>query len=229
MQTLDLLRNHPDVITAPSLAGRVGAIALLLVDEFQDTDRTQTEIVERLAGDDFQGGGMFVVGDVRQSIYRFRGAEPDIFDGWRQRLPVAGRKDLKENFRSVPGVIDFVNALFAEYFAACGTGSGPDAEHPEEHRLVAVRPDPNDGRAGPAVHFLWALPGDEGQGGSEGAGDGDGDGPRKPVARDRRENEARLLAHWLKTRLEAGWTITDRQTNQPRRRMAATSHSCSGR
>ena len=69
---------------------------------------------------------MFVVGDTKQSIYRFRGAEPAIFDRWRGEFPEPGRLGLTENFRSVPGVIDFVNALFAECFSSDQPGRDRD-------------------------------------------------------------------------------------------------------
>jgi len=104
----------------------------LLVDEFQDTDPLQFELVELLArtpleagvtgalqaGDasDVPGlepGRLFLVGDPKQAIYRFRGADLRVYEAARQRLgavPVA----LTTSFRAVPGIIDFVNATFAE-------------------------------------------------------------------------------------------------------------------
>ena len=125
------------------------------MDEFQDTDRVQSEILRRLGDSSFFRGRMFVVGDTKQSIYRFRGAEPAIFDRWRGEFPEPGRLSLTENFRSVPGVIHFVNALFAECFPAidsAGQAAG------QEHRLTAVRRDHSES---PAVTFLWALPAPE--------------------------------------------------------------------
>jgi len=83
----------------------------LLVDEFQDTDSVQNEILGRMSGDALETGGVFVVGDFKQSIYGFRGARPGIFAGLRESFPPEGRLSLSENFRSVPGVLDFVNAL----------------------------------------------------------------------------------------------------------------------
>ena len=65
------------------------SIAALLVDEFQDTDPVQAEIVEALVGDGLADGKLFVVGDAKQSIYRFRRADPAVFDAMRARIPVA--------------------------------------------------------------------------------------------------------------------------------------------
>lgn len=103
----NLLRDHPEV------RRRVArGISLLLVDEFQDTDPIQMEIVEALCGNEPLDGKLFVVGDVKQSIYRFRGAEPEVFRRLRQEIPGEGRLPLTMNFRSQPAILNFVNALF---------------------------------------------------------------------------------------------------------------------
>ena len=203
VKTHGLLRDRPEILASDSVGGGIASIEFVLVDEFQDTDRVQTEILEMLAGAEFQRGRMFVVGDVRQSIYRFRGAEPGIFDQWRDKFPDEGRKNLTENFRSVPGVIHFVNALFAEHFAEARPGEEPADQ--TEHRLVPVRKDLTDL---PAVMFVWGVPPEPTEPElAEGV---------KTTAHDRRENEARTLARWIGRRLEAGWTILDRNTKEPR-------------
>ena len=56
---------------------------VLIIDEFQDTDPLQVEIARLLAGD--VPGGLVVVGDAKQSIYRFRRAEVAHFREWRRR------------------------------------------------------------------------------------------------------------------------------------------------
>ena len=102
VKTLGLLRDRPQIFASDSLAGKGAPIEFVLVDEFQDTDRVQTEILERLAGAEFQRGRMFVVGDVRQSIYRFRGAEPEIFDRWRTKFPDDGPQEPDREFSKRP-------------------------------------------------------------------------------------------------------------------------------
>ncbi|MBI2435182.1 MAG: UvrD-helicase domain-containing protein, partial [Candidatus Hydrogenedentes bacterium] len=94
----------------PALRARVaGSIQFLLIDEFQDTDGVQAEIVERLAREP-GGPRLFVVGDAKQSIYYFRGAELGVFQEARgaasQLLP------LGQNFRSLPEILEFVNDFF---------------------------------------------------------------------------------------------------------------------
>jgi len=80
----------------------------ILVDEFQDTDRVQAEIVRGLAAGT-PAPLVFVVGDEKQSIYRFRGADVAVFQDMRAELGC--ELPLGTNFRSVPGILDFVNAL----------------------------------------------------------------------------------------------------------------------
>ncbi|HLN04969.1 MAG TPA: UvrD-helicase domain-containing protein [Acidimicrobiales bacterium] len=87
----------------------------LLVDEFQDTDPLQLELVELLATAPTgpEPGRLFLVGDPKQAIYRFRGADLRVYEEARARLratPIA----LTTSFRAVPGIIDFVNATFAD-------------------------------------------------------------------------------------------------------------------
>ncbi|MCS7305141.1 MAG: UvrD-helicase domain-containing protein [Thermoguttaceae bacterium] len=113
----------------------------LLVDEFQDTDPMQVRLIERLCGPDFLKGKLFFVGDYKQSIYRFRGARPEEFHRLRSATPKAGQLSLTKNFRSQPGILDFVNALFCEEM-------GPDYEPLRPHRRQ-LNPEP-------IVEFLWA-------------------------------------------------------------------------
>ena len=88
----------------------------IMVDEYQDTNAVQNTIFRALSA----GDNLFMVGDVKQSIYRFRLAEPEIFLEKYDRFPPAeeaaageGRKILlSDNFRSRPEVLDAVNFIF---------------------------------------------------------------------------------------------------------------------
>ncbi len=109
--------NSPDEKLLPSES----ALALrqrykyIFVDEYQDINSVQQAILDMLSC----GGNVFVVGDVKQSIYAWRGAEPEIF---LERLKPASigkadvsgglRVDLNANFRSAKGILDFVNKVF---------------------------------------------------------------------------------------------------------------------
>jgi ATP-dependent helicase/nuclease subunit A len=102
--------------TATALAGNAAlseraaaGVKHLLMDEFQDTDHTQLGIAESLCA--VPGGPqLFVVGDAKQSIYRFRGAEVGVFRDVREAAdPVLL---LAKNFRSAAGILHFVNDFF---------------------------------------------------------------------------------------------------------------------
>lgn len=87
----------------------------LLIDEFQDTDPLQVEIVRTIAGD--EPGRLVVVGDAKQSIYRFRRADVALFR--RISEEAAGRPGhavlpLRQSFRARPALLRFVNRAFAE-------------------------------------------------------------------------------------------------------------------
>ena len=115
----------------------------LLIDEFQDTDPIQVELAARLVaaidGDaELNGarpGALFVVGDPKQSIYGFRRADIELFD--RVCADVGTTVLLQTNFRSVPGIVDFVNVVFEEIF---GRGSIPGQA--PFHALDAARVTP---------------------------------------------------------------------------------------
>ena len=98
----------------------------ILVDEFQDTDPIQAELIAWIsappgAEGDWreivpEPGSLFVVGDPKQSIYRFRGADIAAYDAVK-RGPLAGRLErLEQNFRSTESVLGWVNELFDRVF-----------------------------------------------------------------------------------------------------------------
>ncbi len=85
---------------------------LVLVDEFQDTNPLQARILWRVAKPG--ATNLCVVGDPKQSIYRFRDADVSVFEELCSRLPV--RVTLTWNFRSRPGIIHFSNQVCAPIF-----------------------------------------------------------------------------------------------------------------
>lgn len=91
----------------------------VLVDEYQDTNMVQESILKLVTKDGEATGNMFMVGDVKQSIYRFRLAEPLLFLSKYKRFTPAGedtglRIDLSKNFRSRSEVLDGTNYLFKQ-------------------------------------------------------------------------------------------------------------------
>lgn len=109
----------------------------VLVDEYQDTNMVQETILRLVASEGEYNGNLFMVGDVKQSIYRFRLAEPNLFLGKYLRFSPDGKEtglriDLSRNFRSRSEVLDGVNFLFKQIM---GTTVG-EIEYNQDAELV---------------------------------------------------------------------------------------------
>ena len=192
----------------PSVRGRIReSIRHFLVDEFQDTDPLQVELIFLLAGEgdaaDWREARMedtklFLVGDPKQSIYRFRRADIAIYHEVREMfeaLPNGRVLHIKENFRSTPGVVDFVNEAFSRVIHHEAGIQPPYVE------LVAHRES-----ADPAV-FLFKKKED----GDEPAESG------RVNEEQRRKNEAACLAAAIRELVaEKRVEITDRDKNSRR-------------
>jgi exodeoxyribonuclease V beta subunit len=99
------LKGADGVVLAEALRGRYSAA---LIDEFQDTDPIQYEIFHTI----YKGSGLpvYLVGDPKQAIYSFRGA--DVFTYLNGRKDAQEHYTLKDNWRSSPALINAVNTLF---------------------------------------------------------------------------------------------------------------------
>jgi len=139
----------------------------IFVDEYQDINAVQQAILDRLTA----GGNLFGVGDVKQSIYAFRGAEPRIF---QQRLARASRHhhdsdhglliDLNINFRSRPGILHFVNHVFGRLMNASLAGIDYDDNAALKPPAANAADDSNDSPAAEPVvelHILDDSPSDD--------------------------------------------------------------------
>jgi ATP-dependent helicase/nuclease subunit A len=114
-----------DLLTRPHIAARYCGAEFrhILVDEFQDTNGAQRDIIYALAGLD-RPGSLFVVGDPRQSIYAFRGADVSVFDDVRRTILALGGREisLDRSFRAHERLVGSFNAIFA---ALLTQGEGP--------------------------------------------------------------------------------------------------------
>ena len=134
--TLDLLLT-PDNRRTPLCRTVSSRYSAVLVDEYQDTNALQDAIYFALARP--EGDNLFFVGDIKQSIYRFRQADPQVFVDKQQRwqaypqpAPQPASLALDANFRSAPGVIAGINYLFEVFFSQ-GLGG---VEYGDGQRLV---------------------------------------------------------------------------------------------
>jgi ATP-dependent helicase/nuclease subunit A len=139
VKTVQLLEREPDLARRYRERFRI-----VMVDEFQDTDALQLRLVKALSDDN-----LCTVGDERQSIYRFRGADIDVYRAHRREMEERGAlvATLAVNYRSHPDVLEFVNAVFGseEYF---GGGDGgllrlvPAESRPTEFEQAVLGPGP---------------------------------------------------------------------------------------
>ena len=127
----------------------------LLIDEFQDTDPWQFDIARAFAvdpeTDDHEPGRLFLVGDPKQSIYRFRKADMAIYAAAKSELGHIGEPvSLTDCHRSVPGIVEWVNALFSRMFA----GFADEKISPPYRAMTAVR---SDHPPGPSVSRIGGV------------------------------------------------------------------------
>ena len=141
--------------------------AEILIDEYQDSNEVQELLLQIISGEDDGRNNRFMVGDIKQSIYRFRMARPEIFmekyDTYRPDDPDTERIELDQNFRSRAQVLDCVNSLFMRIMrrevggvvydenvslkkgavfpdeASCGAGGGAPAAAPDSEGLEGTQ------------------------------------------------------------------------------------------
>ncbi|MCY4663276.1 MAG: UvrD-helicase domain-containing protein [Acidimicrobiaceae bacterium] len=183
----------------------------LLIDEFQDTDPIQVELAALLACGDPGAGGvpwaetdpdpgrLFFVGDPKQSIYRFRGADISTFleaRGWTELREHGRIESLTTNFRSTWPIIDWVNEVFGEMI------QWSPGSQPEYQPLDAVRePVPE----GPPVTVLGVEPIQI---------------PGRSYAQELRRREAASVAQAVAGILRDGWLVDDGSPAEPSNRPA---------
>ncbi len=119
----------------------------IFVDEYQDTDSLQDQIFNAISN----GKNLFFVGDIKQSIYSFRGAEPSVFAKYRrQYLPADSANDdsstpisvfMSENFRCSPNIIAFTNTVCSYLFRESESKTG-GIGYIAEDDLIASRQPP---------------------------------------------------------------------------------------
>jgi len=153
-------------------------IRYLLVDEFQDTDPLQLEMILHLA-DGAPPGSLFIVGDPKQSIYRFRRADIETYEDAKATVAACGAVlTIRANFRSDQTLLDAVNQVFD------GVMTPPD-DGAYQPAYVPLEPGPETRPGAPPI--VLQLPDDA--------------TPPRSVD-EAREQEARLLAAYLRQQAE---------------------------
>jgi len=129
------------------------------IDEYQDVDRVQDLIFRSISRSD----NRFMVGDIKQSIYSFRGAEPQVFAEYRNLFPNLSSEAAKssnsatifmsENFRCDSNVILFTNMICSRVFSACADSIG----YQKEDDLVFAKPIELESYESPTVNVTVLL------------------------------------------------------------------------
>lgn len=185
--THDLLNTSPH--KEQVRARYAGEFRHFLVDEFQDTNHRQWEIIQALASPQ-HGGRLFVVGDPKQSIYGFRGADVSVFNAVRRQLtdphmPSPGREiPLAESFRTHRPLVEAFNALFGRILTQDPNSPVKGYEIAYERPMEARRQPPG---TDPALRLLLL-----------------GAYADKLSAEDARRWEAYELAQYVRQTVEAG-------------------------
>jgi ATP-dependent helicase/nuclease subunit A len=136
IRTLELLQN-------PAVAERVRQqFDFIFVDEFQDTDRIQARIIEKLATDRsgaWVPGKTVIVGDPKQSIYGFRRADPETYQSMAGRIIGSGgeHRIIRDHYRSDAPLLEAINAMFGRVFA--NAASNANVFRPPYHALLPAK------------------------------------------------------------------------------------------
>ncbi len=223
--SLDALESDPD------LRRHYGNLfRFVMIDEFQDDDELQKRVLFLIAGleDKPREGSraassdrLFFVGDEKQSIYLFRGADVSVFRRLAEELssrgaaengaiaPTAGELPLSLNFRSEPGVIDMINAIFPTVMAARDAEGGREDFEARFEPLESRKPTPG---VRPRLVYLELPRVSEGDAGREGAlGKAD-------ELRSSAEAEAWEVARIVRDAVEGGsLLVADRRTGAARK------------
>lgn len=140
----DALCGALDLLKSERVRDRIRAFyRLVMVDEYQDVNALQARFIQSLAG----ASREFLVGDVRQSIYGFRGADCGQFLR-RSEDAAYVQKPLDQNYRALPGVVREVNTVFQSLEVVAGRDFGgmkTDPDLPKEGAVDAIFREPEEG------------------------------------------------------------------------------------
>jgi ATP-dependent helicase/nuclease subunit A len=216
---LQILR-HPDstmerLIPSDAALDYRAQFVEVLVDEYQDVNMVQESILQLVTKEHEQTGNLFMVGDVKQSIYRFRLAEPFLFLSKYKRFTPDGRQtglkiDLSRNFRSRTEVLDGTNFIFKQIM---GETVGEIAYDEDAELKFGANDYPENGNA--AVEFLMINRADTEKEIQEEMDESTFDF----IELETVQLEARLMAQKIKQLISEPFEVYDRKLKRSRRVM----------
>lgn len=204
---LDLLLKAAALVENPHVRDYIAArYPFLLIDEFQDTDPIQAKLVQSLLAAESVRPKLFLVGDPKQSIYRFRRADIETYSATLDALARdhgAKKLFLTCNFRSVPSILQFVNHVCEPVIR-----QPKDGAYQPDYVPLKSPPGAKD-LDRPAVHYLKPpsslVQAEREERGSE-----------RPLRRDDvREIEGYVVAQFLQQICAQGWPVRDEEELRP--------------
>lgn len=201
-----------------------GLYRYAMIDEFQDDDELQKRILYLLAArPDYEGGApgpadlesdkLFFVGDEKQSIYLFRGADVSVFRSLAAELgrdaEGSAELGLSRNYRSEPGIIDMINAIFPTVMASADPERGHESFEARFEKLEARRPTEG---VRPVFAYLELPRGEAAGRGHDGPADDPGASLRSAAECEAWE-VARLIRAWVES---GGPLVADRGAGRAR-------------
>lgn len=199
LMTEELLYQEP---RAERLRAFLAGIEHLMVDEFQDTNQVQQRIVYALAHPQ-DGGRLFVVGDAKQSIYRFRQAQVSVFNQTAadiQAVTDAAPVALQRSFRTHASLLAALNQAFDHVLQPLGEDYASYEARPGP--LTAARPAPARQPCAPAAVEMLLIPARD-------------ESDERILAEDSRVWEAQLLARRLLDLQAEGFQVWDGNSYRP--------------
>lgn len=180
----------------------------IMIDEYQDSNIVQELVLSAVSGESIGQNNRFMVGDVKQSIYRFRQAMPELFNAKYQRYPAAiGQKErkiiLSRNFRSRKNILDGVNFIFRQIMQR----DFGDIAYDAQAALYEGAPfPPCEGLHGGANEILLI----------ETAEQEDSELSEELQELDRRQVEATAIAARVRELMDSGYQVLDKKTGEYR-------------
>ncbi len=180
----------------------------IMIDEYQDSNIVQELILSAISGEGIGQNNRFMVGDVKQSIYRFRQAMPELFNEKYEKYPASeGEKErkiiLSQNFRSRKNILDGINFIFRQIMCR----EFGDIEYDDEAALYAGMEFPLCDKPHGGENEIILI---------ETAEQEDSELTEEMLEMDRRQLEAAAIASRIKELMESGYQVLDKKTGEYR-------------
>ena len=180
----------------------------IMIDEYQDSNIVQELVLSAVSGESIGENNRFMVGDVKQSIYRFRQAMPELFNEKYLRYPAAeGGKErkiiLSKNFRSRKNILDGVNFIFRQIMCR----EFGDIDYDAEAALYAGMEFPPCAEPHGGANEILLIETKEAE---------DSELSEELQEMDRRQVEATAIAKRIRDLMEQGYHVLDKKTGEYR-------------